>query len=165
MKIHLYIFLLSIFLLSCQNESHFDLEKEKQAILKLHDQQRENHFKKDSVAFANHLSDNFISVNRGEITTPKTEETIGKYHKYFSSVDFVKWDDVSEPIIKFSDDGTLAYTIVDKIVEVTYDDENGEKLTSTTHYAWTAIYKKYDNEWKVDCVTSTQKPYDSLDGN
>lgn len=124
----------------------------------LHNAQRDYHFNKDSIAFANQLSDNFISVNRGIISTPEKEATISRYNSYFSSVEFLKWDDVSEPIIKFSDDGSMAYTIVDKIVEVTYTDENGNTEKSETHFAWTAIYKKYGNEWKIDCVTSTNKP-------
>lgn len=157
MRVNIYILLVAILFLSCKNESSFDLNKEKKAILKLHNKQRENHFKKDSIAFANQLSKNFISVNRGKITSPKTEETIKRYHNYFSSVEFVKWDDISQPIIRFSNDGTLAYTIVDKIVETTYIDVNGNKKNRITHFAWTAIYKKYDNEWKTDCVTSTQR--------
>ena len=124
----------------------------------LHNAQRDYHFNKDSIAFANQLSDNFISVNKGVTSTPKREETISRYSRYFSSVEFIKWDDVSEPIIKFSDDGSMAYTIVDKIVVVTYKDENGNVEEGKTHFVWTAIYKKYGNEWKIDCVTSTTKP-------
>ena len=158
MRTTAYIIFLSVLFLSCQHEDHFDMEKERQAILKIHNDQRENHFQKDSVAFASQHSEDLIIVNRGRITTPTKEETIKRYHNYFSSVEFVKWDDVSEPIIRFSDDGSLAYTIVDKVVETIEDDENGNKINSATHFAWTAIYKKYDGEWKTDCVTSTQIP-------
>ena len=157
MKTTFYILILTITCLSCENKPSFDLEKEKEEILKLHHIQRDYHFNKDSIAFANQLSENFISVNRGEITFPKPEETIKRYNGYFSSVEFVRWDDMSKPIVKFSDDGSLAFTIVDKIVEVTYKNENGHTENSATRFAWTAIYKKYDNEWKIDCVTSTQK--------
>jgi len=157
MKLRLLIIPLAVFLISCSNQSEFDKETETKAILELHNLQRGYHFDKDSISFANQLSKNFISVNRGKITTPKKEETIKRYHNYFSSVEFVKWDDVSEPIIRFTNDGTLAYTIVDKIVETISIDENGNKKNSSTHFAWTAIYKKYENEWKIDCVTSTQR--------
>lgn len=127
-------------------------------ISQLHNAQRSHHFNKDSLAFANQLSDNFISVNRGEITKPKKGETISRYHNYFSSVEFHKWDDETEPIIRFSDDGSLAYTIVDKIVVLTYEDGDGQPVEDTTHFAWTAIYKKYGATWKIDCVTSTEVP-------
>ncbi|WP_298514459.1 nuclear transport factor 2 family protein [uncultured Kordia sp.] len=142
---------------SCVKKQQFDPEKEKKEILKLHNAQRAYHFNKDSIAFANQMSANFISVNKGIISHPKKEETIARYNGYFSAVEFIKWDDVSEPIIKFSDDGSIAYTIVDKIVTVTYKDQTGNTVEGETHFAWTAIYKKYGQEWKIDCVTSTEK--------
>lgn len=51
----------------------------------------------------------------------------------------------------------MAYTIVDKIVTITSKDTNGNQVESETHFTWTAIYKKYGDEWKIDCVTSTNK--------
>lgn len=153
------LFLLIILLIqACYSPQSIDLKKEKEKILAMHHAQRDYHFNKDSIAFANQMSDQFISVNRGIISRPKREDNIAKYNSYFSSVEFVKWDDASEPIIRFSADGSLAYTIVDKIVALTYQDENGETIEGTTHFAWTTIYKKYGEEWKIDCVTSTNRP-------
>jgi hypothetical protein len=145
---------------SCAKSKVIDKSVEKSKILELHNAQRDYHFNKDSIAFANQLSDNFISVNKGVISSPKKEETISRYNGYFSSVEFIKWDDVSEPVIKFSDDGSMAYTIVDKVVALTYKDQLGNTIQGSTHFAWTAIYRKYGNGWKVDCVTSTEKPAD-----
>jgi hypothetical protein len=147
-----------LFLTACTSQPAFNKEQATKEILQLHNLQRDYHFKKDSVAFAGQLSDDFISVNKGVISTPSREETIARYNSYFSAVEFVRWDDVSEPIIRFSEDGTIAYTLVDKLVEVRYTDEAGEPVQGKTHFAWTAIYKKYGNEWKIDCVTSTEKP-------
>ncbi len=149
--------LISITFSACNSSQKTDFVLEKEQILKLHHAQRDYHFNKDSIAFANQLSGNFISVNKGKVTSPKRSETISRYNSYFSNVEFLKWDDVSEPIIKFSDDGSMAYTIVDKIVAITYKDENGNTVEDKTHFAWTAIYKKYGDQWEVDCVTSTNK--------
>lgn len=137
---------------SCANQDQFDLEEETEAVLALHNLQREYHFNKDSVAFVNQLSNDFISVNKGLISQPEKSETLSRYNGYFSSVEFLQWDDVTEPIIRFSEDGSMAYTIVDKLVKVSYKDQEGE-----THFAWTAIYRKYGEKWKIDCVTSTEK--------
>lgn len=150
--------LIFLTLSSCNDGKKVDFESEKEKILKLHNAQRDYHFNKDSIAFANQLSKNFISVNKGVISSPKKSETISRYHAYFSSVEFLEWDDVSDPIIKFSDDGTMAYTIVDKIVAVSRQNENGDSIKGKTHFAWTAIYKKYGDQWQIDCATSTNKP-------
>ncbi|MCB0375073.1 MAG: nuclear transport factor 2 family protein [Sinomicrobium sp.] len=156
------IFLVSC---SCNTPLEFDRSAEKDKILMLHNLQREYHFNKDPISFANQLSDNFISVNKGRISNPKREETVKRYTGYFSSVEFIKWDDVAEPIVKFADDGSMAYTVVDKIVSVIYNDENGNTVEGQTRFAWTTIYKKYGNEWKIDCVISTERPDENNNEN
>lgn len=150
-----FIFIVCL-LISCNDTKRVDFELEMSKILELHHTQRDYHFNKDSIAFVNQLSDNFISVNHGEISHPQRQENISRFHSYFSSVKFKKWDDLNDPIIKFSDDGSMAYAIVDKIVSLTYETEEGEIIADSTHFAWTAIFKKYDGEWKIDNVTSTQ---------
>ncbi|WP_424961476.1 hypothetical protein [Ekhidna sp.] len=150
------LILASLIFVSCDQHA-VDFDQAKKEILAMHHAQRDFHFGKDSIAFLNQLSEDFISVNRGEITRPKREATLSKYNSYFSSVEFVKWDDLANPIFRFSDDGSIAYTIVDKIVEVTYQDESGEKQTGQTHFAWTAIYRKTEEGWKIECVTSTNE--------
>jgi len=159
MKFLILLFVMSI--VSCSNQREFNKDKETKAIMELHNMQRAYHFNKDSISFANQLSENFILINKGIISRPKKSETISKYNSYFSSVEFIKWDDFSKPIIEFSDDGTLAYSIVDKIVKVAYKDTTGETIEGETHFVWTAIFKKYGNEWKIDCITSTEKPNDT----
>ncbi|MCX2719177.1 nuclear transport factor 2 family protein [Lentiprolixibacter aurantiacus] len=161
MKFHIKVLLLSVLLVACKEQNQFDIEKGTKEILKVHNLQRDYHFNKDSISFANQFSENFVSINNGIISRPKKSETISRYNSYFLSVDFIRWDDVTEPIILFSDDGTLAYAIVDKIVKVTYKGETGEKVERETRFAWTTIYRKYGDEWKIDCVTSTSKPINS----
>ena len=158
MRFKLIIILIITLLFSCSKHGEFDKKQETEEILKLHNLQRDYHFKKDSISFVNQLSENFVSVKKGVITRPERSETLKRYNGYFSSVEFLKWDDVTKPVIKFSEDGTLAYTIVDKMVQVTYKDESEETVYGETHFAWTAIYKKYGNEWKIECVTSTERP-------
>jgi hypothetical protein len=150
--------LVLIILFSCDKSQKPSFADEKEKILDLHKSQRDYHFKKDSIAFVNQLSENFISVNKGVISVPRKSETVARYNNYFSSVAFIKWDDVSDPIVRFSDDGSMAYTLVDKIVVLSYQNEYGTTVEEETHFAWTAIYKKYGDDWKIDCVTSTERP-------
>ncbi|GAA4280299.1 nuclear transport factor 2 family protein [Gaetbulibacter aestuarii] len=153
----IYLALGLLLLFSCENKTTFDIQKETVAILKLHHAQRDSHFNKDSLAFVNQFSKSFISVNKGEITQPSKKNMLQRYHRYFSSVTFDQWDDVSDPIIRFSEDGTLAYTIVDKLVKLHFKKEDGTSTPSETHFAWTTIYKKHHGRWKIDCVTSTER--------
>ena len=49
---------------------------------------------------------------------------------------FIKWDDVAAPIIRFSDDESLAVAIVQKQATLTRPDSLGKLLTDTNDYVW-----------------------------
>lgn len=142
---------------SCTQQATFNEEDEKAKILKLHELQREYHVKKMAKEFVSLLSENHMSVNRGMISTATAEENITRFQQYFDAVEFEKWDDITPPIVKFSDDFSLAYTIVHKDVTVTYLNKDQQKMRETTEFAWLAIYKRYPEGWKIDCVASTNK--------
>ena len=158
MKNYIITVFIGCLIASCQGENKFDEKQARAEIMKMHNAQRDYHFEKDSTSFVDQLSPDFISVNKGLITTPSREENLRRYNSYFSSVEFTKWDDQTEPILKFSEDGSLAYTIVDKVVEVEYKGENGEMITGMTHFAWASIYRKTKGGWKIESAISTNKP-------
>ncbi len=60
-------------------------------------------FNEDASAFRHQLPDNFISIDKGKISSPKQNETITRYYGYFSLLEFLKWDVISKSIIEFSD--------------------------------------------------------------
>ena len=128
-----------------------------EAVLSLHHAQRDHHFQKDSVAFVDQLSTEFISVNRGKITRPSRAEMLSRYHSYFSAVEFVRWDDLMEPVLRFSDDSSMAYSIVDKMVTVRYPATDGKTIEDSTHYAWATVYRREGEKWQVESVTSTNE--------
>jgi hypothetical protein len=60
--------------------------------------------------------------------------------------------------VRFSTDHSLAYTVVDKTVIWERKDSTGVSREETAHFAWTAIYRKdEDNIWKLECITSTNE--------
>ncbi len=131
---------------------NIDLSEERAKILDLHHRQRDMHFTKSADSFVGLFSQNTTSVNRGTVSHPSPQENLQRFRNYFERVDFVKWDDVAEPEISFSRDGTMAYTVVQK--EVVVRPRNTSEL-DTTRFAWVAIYVKVGKEWKIDCVAST----------
>ncbi len=148
---------LSLAFLACNKPDKFDEVSARQEIMKLHNQQRKYHLEKMSKAFVSQFSENFISVDKGKITTPTAEESLKRFKNYFDSVEFLKWDDFTPPIIRFSNDGTIAYEIVNKKVVISYKDDNNKRVKETTVFSWVTIYKKYEKSWKIDCVASTNQ--------
>ena len=134
-----------------------DLEKEKQTILSMLQTERKAHFDRNVDLFMSEFADSMVSVNKGVVSSPTKAEHKERIGKYFDSVHFIRWDDSVDPIIRFSDDGSLAYAIIQKDVIVMYPDSLGKAIYDTTHYAWTSIYRKQKGEWKVECNISTNK--------
>lgn len=156
MKTNYILTLFGVILIGCNKETTLDLNREEEHIMRLHRLQRTHHFTKDSVALANMHSPHFISVNNGVVSQPVLNDLITKYHHYFSAVEFLQWDDKTKPVFRISNDGTQAYTIVEKVVKFRYEDSKGDIKVMESHFAWTTIYKKYNGRWKIDCVTSTE---------
>ena len=150
-----YIAACLLLLVACKSKP--DLEKEKRTILAMLQTERKAHFERNVDLFMSEFAEGMIQVNRGEVTTATKELNKERIGKYFGSVQFIKWDDTAEPIIRFSDDGSLAYAIVQKDVIVTYPDSTGKAFNDTAHYAWSSIYRKQNGEWKVECNISTNK--------
>lgn len=150
-----YLFLLLPVFIACNSKP--DIGKEKKTILLMLQTERKAHFERNVDLFMSEFADGMIQVNKGKVTTTTKELNKERIGKYFGSVQFIKWDDTAKPIIRFSDDGSLAYAIVQKDVIVTYPDTTGKAFNDTTHYAWSSIYRKRNGEWKVECNISTDK--------
>ncbi len=150
-------FVIIVILCSCNTGENFDNEKETQVITALLQQERKAHFEKNVDLFLSEFADSMLSVNKGKVSVTTLEENKERIGKYFGSVEFIKWDDLSEPIIRFSDDASLAYAIIQKQVILSYQDSLGKKLLDTTHFAWASVYRKQKDEWKVECNVTTNK--------
>jgi hypothetical protein len=145
---------------SCSAPDKTSFEADRQQILKLHEDQRKAHFGKDPKTMVDQFATDMTSVNHGKISkTTDPKKDIDRFQSYFNSVEFKKWDDVNPPEIRFSDDHTLAYTVVDKLVVIEAKDSVGKPFEETTHYAWVSIYRKQkDGNWKLECIASTNEP-------
>jgi hypothetical protein len=149
--------LLCFLFVACNRSTAPDLEAEKKEILRLEALQRQYHFTKNAGDFVKLFSREFISINKGKISKPTQEENSQRFEAYFKAVEFIKWDNKAEPLVRFSADGSLAYVAVDKLVILQEPGPEGKLLTDTTEFAWLTIYKKEGSSWKIDCVTSTNK--------
>ncbi|HMU48062.1 MAG TPA: hypothetical protein PKC72_16980 [Chitinophagaceae bacterium] len=143
-------------LFSC-TESRPDLIKEESEIRQLLQQERKAHFERNADLFISEFSENMLSVNKGQVMTASPKERKDRIQRYFNNVEFIKWDDLAGPIIRFSDDGSLAYAIIQKEVIVNRKDSTGISVPDTSHFAWASIYRKEKGEWKVEANISTNK--------
>ena len=150
-------FFLSLLLISCKNTSVPNLEKEEHEILQLEASQKAFHFSKNARSFTDLFSDHFLTINKGIVGSPTRTISFEKFDRYFKNTEFVKWDDRKQPIIRFSDDGSVAYVAVQKEVVIKSTAGNGSSQVDITNFAWLTVYRKFKTGWKIDCVVSTNE--------
>ncbi|HUR31626.1 MAG TPA: hypothetical protein VMZ69_09345 [Saprospiraceae bacterium] len=132
-----------------------DLEAEKESLMLLQNEQRQAHMEKNVELLLDEDYDDYLEVNRGFVRKPTRAESTKRFQSYFDAVDFIKWDDVAPPVFSFSDDGTMATSVVDKIV-ITKLKEEGNRL-DTAHFAWLVVYKKENDKWHMHRMGSTNR--------
>jgi len=124
----------------------------------LHAREREAHLHRDAAQLVSLFADDFVSVQDGEVTRPGREASLERFQRYFAQVRFLAWDDVVEPVVEVSGDGTLATILVRKRVHVTYADADGQPAEEVTDFAWLEVWRRRDDRWELATVISTRKP-------
>jgi hypothetical protein len=133
-------------------------------LLELHNQQRAAHFNRDAKLLMSTSADDFTSVNDGKIRQPNREESVNRLQRYFDNSTFIEWDDITPPVIRVSDDATMAYVIVHKKVRLLEKTETGNSQEDTEVFAWVAIYQKRNGRWQSTVIVSTRTPEQEASG-
>ncbi|MEW6732522.1 MAG: hypothetical protein AB1489_14430 [Acidobacteriota bacterium] len=135
-----------------------DIDKDKAEIMRLQELQRKAHFNKDAGLLVSMFSDDYINVKAGKIESPTREQSINRLQPYFDQSSFIEWDNISPPIIRVSEDASMAYAIVQKRVRLKAKDNNGVEREYQTIFAWMETYEKREGKWKLTAVASTNEP-------
>lgn len=138
-----------------------DLEAEYAELMRIHELNRDAHLGKDASRIAALISDDFLNIARGEIRHQTQDEMIARLQPYLDRSTFLEWDDIEDPVIRISDDGSMAFVVILKSVRLTQQDENGETVEGHSIFAWTETYEKREGDWRLTTVTSTDKPGDA----
>jgi hypothetical protein len=133
-------------------------------LLELHHQGRAAHFNRDAKLLVSTFADDFTDVGNGRINKPTREKSVNRMQSYFDNSTFLEWDDITPPVIKVSDDATMGYVIVHKKVRLIAKTETGRSQEETEVFAWVAIYRKLNGQWKLTLVASTRTPEEEATG-
>ena len=136
-----------------------NLEKEKAELLRLHKSDREAHFKTDADALLANSPEEFISVNRGKINRSSKADARKMFTGYFRDAKYYEWDDVEEPIIRISNDGSMAWMITRYKVRRVQKNAEGVEKEEKFVYAGIMTYEKRDGRWvRVANVSTFEAP-------
>jgi len=126
-------------LISCQSTP--DFEALRSEILALHQATIDAHWQKDVDFFIKDMAKDYLFVQNGEIQRPQKEEIKTKMNDYINNTTFTEYRDLQQPIIGFSKDGSVAWSIVQVKVagKRTMDDGTERELDFTC--AWITLYQ------------------------
>ncbi|MHA2252970.1 MAG: nuclear transport factor 2 family protein [Candidatus Kariarchaeaceae archaeon] len=135
-----------------------NFEELRTQIKDLHQQFIEAHLNKDVEFIVNSLSDNYISVSNGDIDYPTMKDMRVTFNDYLNNSTFTEYRDVTEPIINFSDDGSLAWVIVQVQIAGNRKKADGSEGRFDSTWAWISLYKRENDKWITLTDVSTVRP-------
>jgi hypothetical protein len=93
------------------------------------------------VTLASLFADDFVSVQDGAISRPSRFASRERFERYFAQVNLFAWDDLDDPVIEVSVDGTQATVLVHKLVHLTFmgADVKPEEMTT---FAWAETWRR-----------------------
>ncbi|HEV3470520.1 MAG TPA: nuclear transport factor 2 family protein [Pyrinomonadaceae bacterium] len=141
-----------------QTRPPVDLEKEKAELLRLHREAREAHFKTDPARLQEGSAEEFVYVRDGRIGRVSRADQVKRYEGYFKGAKYFEWDDVEEPIVSVSQDGSMAWMITRIRVRRTQKDAAGKEQEEKFVYAGIMTYEKRDGKWIRVANVSTFEP-------
>ena len=128
-------------------EQNPDLDKYRSEILGLHKALIDAHWNKDVDFFTKDISENYFSVGNGEIHRPAKDETTEQFTNYLNNTTFSEYKDLQDPVIGFSKDGSVAWSVVQvRVAGIrTMDNESDRDFDYT--FAWITLYARHDDWW------------------
>jgi hypothetical protein len=137
--------LLFMVLFGCHSGPDFEVLKSE--ILELHRSTIDAHLNNDVDFLVQNLSDGFMSVSNGEIEYPTEEELRSEFSSYLNNTTFSEYADLREPIIGFSRDGSVAWSIVQVKVAGKRKADDGTERDLDFTCAWITLYQREGDRW------------------
>ena len=138
-----------------QTQSTANRERGVAELMRLHKSDREAHFRTDVELLQRSAPEEFITVSDGKIHRVTKSDERKHFADYFKGAKYDEWDDVEEPIIRISKDGSMAWMITRIKVRRTQKNEAGAEREQKFIYAGIMTYEKRDGKWTRVANVST----------
>lgn len=113
----------------------------------IHEEEMKAHLDTDVDLLLSRSPDEFITVNRGEISRVTREMERSMFERYFEGATYHEYEDLEPPILRISKDGSMAWMITRLHADRTQKVANGEELHREFVYAGIMTYEKQNGKW------------------
>jgi len=148
----------SVILMSTQIGCSSDTEgRDLSQILALHEKVLQAHRVNDVNMLMEDAADDYVLVTSGEVIYPTAEEREFRFGEYFAITTFDKYEDSIAPLVKISNDGSLAWLIA-RVSVSAIQEVSGQEQALEFISAWIELYEKRDGCWTQTGNVSNFKP-------
>jgi ketosteroid isomerase-like protein len=128
-------------------ESTRPASADERRILALHEAGLKAHMDGDIDALLAFQADDFLLVDRGEISTLSKQDVRDFLGPYLASTKFEFYRDKVPPLVKVSQDGTLGWVAAQIEARGESAGSNGQSRTIEAVFAWIELYERRGDEW------------------
>lgn len=139
--------LLALLFMACTSTVSTLLPSNEQQLLELHQAGLTAHLKNDVDVLLAGQADDFLLVNRGEISLPTKEQRRQFLAPYLAATKFDFYRDTVAPIVKVSRDGSLAWVVASVEARGTSATPDGGHASLEFKVAWVELYERRGAEW------------------
>ena len=129
----------------CQSSPDFEILRAE--LLDIHKKFIEAHLEKNVDYFVQDLAEDYVFVARGEISHPSPEEIRSNMSDYLLNTESSEYRDTQEPIIGFSKDGSLGWSIVRVKVAGKRTLDDGSERDTDFICAWITLFERQGDKW------------------
>lgn len=120
---------------------------DEQSLLKLHQAGLRAHIESDIDALLATQAENFVLLNRGEISSPSKQRRREFLGPYLARTRFEFYRDTIEPIVKVSRDGSLGWVMAQVQARGSGVTAQGEHQPVEFVVAWIELYERQGHDW------------------
>lgn len=93
------------------------------------------------------MAKDYLFVQNGEIQRPQKDEITTKMSDYLNNTTFTEYRDLQQPIIGFSKDGSVAWSIVQVKAAGKRKMDDGTERDLDFTCAWITLYERQGDKW------------------
>ena len=133
-----------------------NIEELKNQLFDLHKAGLRAHLEKDIPYFTTNIGDQVMSISNGEIRYASPEQINMMFTNYLNSTEFSIYEDVQDPIVSISDDGSMSWLVANvRVARVRTIEDEQIKFDNT--WAWVMFYRRKNNQCIREGNISTMK--------
>jgi len=132
-------------------------EDDRLALREIHEKVVKAHVETNVGAILENQGDTFVTASNGAISTMTKADIEAFFTRYFRGAKYHEYTTLEEPVIRVSDDGTMAWVMVRTRVRRTQTTDGVAKDRNFV-YAGVMMYEKRDGVWKGVGNVSTFEP-------